>query len=527
MGGSVEGPRPAVPRVAFVLAAIAGALAFIAAQPYPGVTVDSGEYLAVADGLANGHGYTMPYASYDEAFRVIEPGERVPMTQFPPLYPTLLALVHSAGLSLLGAARLIGAVTFAATVLSACLLVWRYTRRELLVIVAGCLLIAPELLTLHAMAWTEPLMVLATLGALHFTVRHVESEAIRHLVAAGACASLASLARFAGIAVIVTVGLAILMVHAWPLRKRLRRASVVVAASSVPVALWFVRNAAVAGVASEKKPAWHPPSGRHFTQAIETLGGWVQPFAPAAFVVGLLVAAAGLVGAILLLRALMGRGAGSLPSACLLFALVYLAFLLLSRSVLDQNIPFDARLLSPVQVLVVVGLCSAVTRIGREQMQWAAYALAILALIAVVRSVTTTIGFSGSAVAAYSGDEWRASETLAFAGSLPVSTIIITNAPDPIWLWHERAPLIIPPRSSLYSGEPNANYSAQVDEILQRTACERAVVVFFSQPTRKPPRTIDPVVVDGLGLAEIHRFEDGRSFEVEEPIEDCDRAGKL
>ena len=103
------------------------ALAFLAAQPYPGVTVDSGEYLAVADGLVNGHGYTMPYVGYDEAFRVLEDGERVPMTQFPPLYPTLLAMFNASGLSLLGAARAIGGLAYAGTVLAACLAVWGYT----------------------------------------------------------------------------------------------------------------------------------------------------------------------------------------------------------------------------------------------------------------------------------------------------------------------------------------------------------------------------------------------------------------
>jgi hypothetical protein len=59
-------------------------LAFVAAQPYPGVTVDSGEYLATADGVASGHGLSMQYVGYDEAFRVLKAGERIPLTQFPP-----------------------------------------------------------------------------------------------------------------------------------------------------------------------------------------------------------------------------------------------------------------------------------------------------------------------------------------------------------------------------------------------------------------------------------------------------------
>jgi hypothetical protein len=244
----------------------------------------------------------------------------------------------------------------------------------------------------------------------------------------------------------------------------------------------------------------------------------VEPYFRAASVVGAVVAAIALAAVIVLLPRLFRRGAASLPSACLLFALVYLFFLLLSRAVLDQNIPFDTRLLSPVQVLAVVGLCSALAQpspsTGRRL---GVYALTALAAVAVVRGVSTTIGFSGSPVAAYSGDDWRASETLAHAGSLPEDTIIITNAPDPIWLWHGRAPLIIPPRSSLYSGKPNENYAREVDEVLARTACEEAVVIFFKQPTRKPPRVLDPIVVGHLRLTEVTPFEDGQAFAVDEP----------
>jgi hypothetical protein len=318
------------------------------------------------------------------------------------------------------------------------------------------------------------------------------------------------------------VALSILLVHAWPLSRRLLRAAGFVVVSSIPVVVWFVRNASVSGQVSEKEPVWHPPGARHFEQALETLGGWVQPFTPAALVVGVLVAVAATVAIGVLLRTLFRRGAASLPGACLLFVLVYLTFLLMSRAVLDQNIPFDARLLSPVQTLVVVGLASAAGRShGSGRPSWALYVLSALACVAVVRGVTTTLGFSGSSVAAYSGDDWRSSETLAYAGSLPRTTLIITNAPDPIWLWHGRTPQLIPPRSSLYSGEANANYSRQVEEVWRRTACERAVVVFFKQPTRKPPRTLDPLVVGGLKLTEIRPFEDGAAYEVEEPTEGC------
>ena len=112
--------------VSIAIAASGGLLAAIAATPYPGVTVDSGEYLSVAEALLEGRGFTMPYVSYDEAFRVLNPGERIPMLQFPPIYPMVLAGAQWAtGLDALAATRLLGAATYVLMIGLAQFIVWR------------------------------------------------------------------------------------------------------------------------------------------------------------------------------------------------------------------------------------------------------------------------------------------------------------------------------------------------------------------------------------------------------------------
>jgi hypothetical protein len=95
--------------------------------------------------------------------------------------------------------------------------------------------------------------------------------------------------------------------------------------------------------------------------------------------------------------------------------------------------------------------------------------------------------------------------------------MIITNAPDPIWLWHQRVAQLIPPLSSPYTGIVNASYTEQLQELRAATACREARVVFFFRPNRKPARTIPHEVVSELGLKERIRFADGVVYEVDEP----------
>jgi Dolichyl-phosphate-mannose-protein mannosyltransferase len=489
------------------LAAVAAAgLVVWAAQPYPGTTVDSGEYLAVADGLANGHGLSMSYVSYDEAFRILEPGERVQMTQFPPLYPATIAATHElTGTDLLTSAALLGMICSFLSVLLACLLVWETTRDVKLVALAGGLLLASQLVTLHSMVWSEAPMILGLVGAMYLTQRVVRTGRTSLITGAVLFAGMASLARYVGIAVALAVGLSLIGVVS-----RVRAAFVTLIAL-VPVLAWFVRNAIVSGAASEKTFGWHPPTGRHLVQGAQAIGSWITPGAIPAGIAGAVATAAVVVWLV------KGRSRPG-PAAvriCLIFGGCYVGTVLVARTFLDQNIPLDTRILAPLQVIVIVAMCSGLAqRSPARSGLLVLTAVAVIAVSGAVRGVVAASGFERLPVAGYTGEEWRASETLAYAGGLLAATQIITNTPDPIWIWHRKPSHFLPPRSSLYSGEENENYALQLQELRTATSCDEAVVVFFDRPTRKPARSIDPVIVTELELELIEDLADGAVYEV-------------
>jgi hypothetical protein len=514
----LDGPRR-TPRTLFLLLGLlAGAIALVTSSPVPGVSVDSGEYLAVAESLHHGRGLTMPYAGYDEAFRVLEPGERVTMTQFPPLYPSAVALLLGAGLSPFTAVRVLGAVSFAGLVMLGAHLVWRETHRAAPAALAGTLLLAPDLVTIHAMAWSEQLMLVSFVGALLGAARYARSGSWLDLAIMAGCAAAASMARFAGVSAVFACAAVILIGREQSPVRRIMRTVALGAVALAPTIVWFVRNAIVTGAASEKQPAWHPPSLQVLGQALQTIGGWLVPWRAATMSAGALAVALAAAAAIHhLRRAHRNTNDLSIPWLCVVFAISYVAFLLVARSALDQNIPFDQRLLAPLLTLAIIGLCALFGGTGFRTRAGLAFVLVVLALATIVRTTITAVRFSGTTVAAYTSDDWRGSELIAYVRALPRSTALITNAPDPLWLWDGRAPQILPPRSSLYSGDANANYSKQLRAVLAATRCRRAIVIFFYEPTRKPPRVIDPLVVHDLRLEPPTSFEDGQAFEVDEP----------
>ena len=508
---------PVVPwLVASLLGLFAFALAFWAAQPYPGVTVDSGEYLAVADGLASGHGFTMPYVGYDEPFQVLEEGERAPMTQFPPLYPLALAGVHETfGVSLLGAARWIGSLAFALTIFAVVLLVRRATAMVFPGVVAGLLLFTPDMVSIHAAAWTEPIMILPMLGAIYFSYRYVASVRVTDLALASTCGAIATLGRFAGVFVVLGVVIVVLLTPGVDRVRRRWRAVVAGGAAMVPAVAWFVRNTLGVGVASEKQVAWHLPKPADVGRAIQTVGGWFVPGRVPSFVAGIVI-----VVVVVLFARPRGRDVftldhPSLQKLCLIFSLAYAAFLLSYRTLLDQNVAFDVRILSPMHVLAIIGACSALA--GKMTKSGTSVAILCVALVAVGRGAYAAANFSASTTAAYTNDGWRGSEALRFIGSLPDTTTIITNTPDPVWLWHRRAPVFLPVASNLYTGEENLEYAAQLGEIRRRIGCDDAIVVFFDRPTRKRARDIDPRVTEILQLTRTRDLADAGVYALRPP----------
>ena len=199
-----------------------------------GLSGDAVSYLSAAENLLAGKGL--------QDFR------GTGLLQWPPLFPLLLAAVGLAGIEPLDAGRLINAAACGLIILVSGLWLRRSLRSPLLAM--GAVL---ALATSYPLGYfssfiiTEAVFVLFTLLALMrmetFSNRTVRW---RPLVLAALFTALAALTRYAGIAVIITGVLMLLLCREGgrgaPLAAGLNRAAVYGAISSVPVGAVFVRN---------------------------------------------------------------------------------------------------------------------------------------------------------------------------------------------------------------------------------------------------------------------------------------------
>src|SRR5262249_33450490 len=156
-----------------------------------GLSPDSVKYIGAARNLADGRGYTFC-------------GQ--PLTQFPPLYPALVALPSLFGLDAWPAARWLSAVFFAGQLLIAGWAIHRYTDRAIIwpLLLSALTLLSMPLIYIHSYAWSEPPFNLLALGMLILLSIYLDNPRRIWLVLAALAAALAFLTRYVGPALIGT-----------------------------------------------------------------------------------------------------------------------------------------------------------------------------------------------------------------------------------------------------------------------------------------------------------------------------------
>ena len=419
-----------------------------------GLTNDSLNYLATAEIIADGKGLRSPAGG---------------LLLHPPLYPLVLAGVSRLGVEPVAAAQLVNIAAFGLLTLLAGLWLRRRVRYG---VIAGTgaltVMAASPLVNAASYLWTETLFVLLILLSLLQLEAFLQRPGRKLPLAASAiCAGLAAVARYMGIAGILTGVLLILAIPKLPARVRLAYAVAYGAAASVPLAVYMARNYAVSGSWIES-----PNRGVDYTigdalrdladgalgylQIADTVvGGWSGLFWAG---VGL-TALAATVGVLLYFRltragdagrdtaAASGTGTGlasALPFA--VFAAAYVAILLIAVTYRDTE-SIDGRLLMPILTpLLLIGALMAdrVLRIEARgwlaALKWLAATAALLFWAAnLAYEIRSGLGETATALeSGYIGDtyntaQWRDGETPAYLKAHPVAGTAYTNHAGRLW----------------------------------------------------------------------------------------------
>ncbi len=477
---------------------------------------DQAMYIGAARNLLAGKGLTIAWS--------LDVGK--PLSHFPPLFPTVLALLGTTGWDPWDAARYLNAVLRGVDLLVVALMAaWASGSRWPALIAAFFMFTSVHMEFVHGSAWSDPLFLVLVLASLTLAVRYLAHGQRIALVGAATTVACAILTRYAGLTLVPTIALALVW---W---RRPRDLLIFVAVACLPLGVWVAHNAAAGGaLVGDRGIAWHALSAQQLGQALFTTTDWVLPTR-----IGTrLVSADGRVylgGALafVLLACALGwwtwkqrrwlasrqvvSEADALKRVLLLFVVMYVGGVLVSMVLFDDLVQLDTRILAPVYVSVVILVSAAVPR-ALSRAWRVAWLQAPTSVTVAGVAIAFTLRFATLAISAhtlgviYSNTDWLQSATMARVRALPVDATIFSNAPDAVYMLSGRSTYEI----------PNVGHADAFAGVLQhaiQVAKGPIILVYFADPNiaYRQPVPVEEIQ-DWLPTQVLANLPDGSVYDI-------------
>jgi len=511
--------EPSTGRLFAILAflGLCGAVVLIVATRWgAGLSPDSIIYIAAARNLLRGYGLSVSF----------DPQIFSPLNQYPPLYPALLAGIGYFGLEPLVGARWLNAILFALNIGMAGLLAYLTVRSFWGAAFASLFMMAaPPMVLIHSMAWSEPLYLTCELLELIFLASYLGRPGLHVLIPASLAAGCGMIVRYAGVALMGTGVVAILLLSRTAWRRRSRDTAIFALLSSVPMAVWLIRNILVTGVPTNRTTTFHPIGLAHLQGALDAVSSWLFfPIEPApvrwlGFFLFLIVC--GYVWIQVTFGRTRQEKLSTLTRLNLLLAIFIASYglvIIFSLSFFDAYIPIDSRILSPLYpALLVLGI-GAMNRFFALNQPGVRVRLAIGALGAIV-FLSQLVGASswlqlsyGNGIG-YAGQQWRESPLADRVRRLDRSVPVFTNSPDALYAVSERPTSGIPAKVNPQTQLPNESYRAELASLRSGLQERRGVLVYFNTVRWRWYLPAEAELAQELGLHLVARVEDGAIYE--------------
>jgi len=402
-----------------------------------GISPDSASYLSASQSLLRTEGY-----------RYFDGGI---YTQWPPLFPTLLAVLHVVGLEPVTGARFLNAFAFGLLVYVSGRLFMRCTSSVAFALLGALsIVLSGPLVGVSIMVWSEPVFIaLAALFVLAMP-GFLRTQSRRSLVSISLLAALACLQRYAGVTLILTGCILIVLGAAGAsVGRRIKYAAAFSLLSGLPLAAWCLRNRLLAG----QTAGGHHFSlvsgldlARPFASAMNLIAAWFFPgtFSTTAGWIGVglvlfLSGAAIAVSHYALKRHNDTRSLQVWPAV--VFGLVYIGFMVVSGAGLFWNL--EPRHTAPaymfLMLLVFAGVEDASALLGRLLVikplgTLAGLALCALWLLYPLDQVSSDAKrYMDEGAGGYATRLWQESSLIAWLRASPLQGAIYSNVPDALY----------------------------------------------------------------------------------------------
>jgi hypothetical protein len=470
-----------------LVSCLAGLAALYVVPRRAGGIWDSVIYVGVARSLAKGQGFYMAHS--------LPPA---PLTNWPPLYPIMLAAPAYFGIDPAASAKWINAFCWGCSVFLAGSIAWAYCGRSYAIgtLTALSILLSPDMVEVHAQVLSEPPFIALTLACVAGLLMYVEHRKARYLIGTAFAMSAALVTRYAGIFLLASAGA--ILAFTWrrfkPAKTPWSEASLAFVVTILPSIVWSMHNHLRHGHAvGGRKFIVHYVGLQRIRDLFRTITLWFAPPAVSPSLRFLILALLLAVGCGSLLTALRFerkitdmrfRMTLLLAEICVVFDLLYLLLLCVTISFFDASTTMELRLLAPifpVTVLLSVS-CLALRReiFGRQSVGYRALLLITL-LILISNAARFSMRFRDIRAngVGFQTAQWRDDEIVNYIRSLPEDTVLYSDNPALIYYATQRAPYPIPLRFDIQTTSANAEFEKEMKALADLGTRRNVIVILF------------------------------------------------
>jgi hypothetical protein len=506
------------------LVAALGVVGILVMTPFgSGLFEDSLLYIAGADGILKGHGFS---SGIEGTWWAIQSA--------PPFYSMMLAVLGFFGVDLWAAARWLNAFLMGLNIWLAAYIVLKRTKTPPLaaLLVALFLLACWRFAWVHSMVMTEPLFICFVLLGLIILLRYLETPRWLGLAASAGAFGLALATRFFGLPLAAAGGICVLLLSRGPLRRRFAAAAAFSLIAFLPFLLFCIRSKLLpttgGPVSVSIRYLGFPTSFGH--DVLSVLGqlwpSWVQ-FRPAmalAIVAGWL--GFGLLLGLCFIHLLFRRWPTEKRPLLVLGLCVacYTGFYLYTVLFVNWSgsHAFSMRRymmpLFPLLVIFSSIVISGSLSLHSPKRLWNSLALLVsgLLLMGQFRIGWVCLEVLKRDGQEFAGREWRLSPSIAYVKNLPADVSLFSNYTKLLWFYTGKPARELPYLMDFYTQQikTDAELAAEIGALRPALETPKTVIVLFNSRWHVESMSLDKLQ-SYLPLKTMAKLPDGSVFEVQ------------
>src|SRR5437773_2180848 len=205
-------------------------------------------------------------------------GQFAPVTQYPPLYPSMMAAFGIMGLDPLLGSRWISVFLFAGNAILVAYILYRTTLSPGASLIGSFFALSSfPMVYIHSMALSEPMFIFLVFLGFSFLGLYLQGLSPSMIYLSALTIGLSCLTRYVGIAFLLTGTVAIFCLSGREWKKRLADASNFFILASLPLVIWVCRNLWLAGNTVNRKVGFHVPTIKDLLPGTDTICLWLFP----------------------------------------------------------------------------------------------------------------------------------------------------------------------------------------------------------------------------------------------------------